>query len=159
MGLALGGFMAVGKTTLGRLLARRLDLPFVDLDQLIEDTAGCCVASIFAREGEPGFRAREASAVRAVVAGPDRVVALGGGTLHYGDNAALLGARFPVVVLDLSWKTLEARLQGDGSRPLAQAARSLFERRQAGYGRLGTMVNIDGLDVEQAADAVLETVC
>jgi len=159
LGLALGGFMAVGKTTVGRLLGRRLGLPFVDLDQLIEDTAGCSVASIFAREGEPGFRVREARAVRAVVNGPDRVVALGGGTLHQGDNAALLSARFPVVVLHLPWKTLEARLQGDTTRPLAPSARTLFEDRQAGYRRAGVVVNIDGLSVQQAADAVLEAAC
>ena len=74
--------MGVGKSTVGPLVAERLGLPFVDLDQEIERTANATVAALFARDGEPGFRVLETRVLEAVVAGPPAVVALGGGTLH-----------------------------------------------------------------------------
>jgi len=73
------GFMASGKTTVGRLLAERLDWTFVDLDKVIEDEAERTVAEIFASEGEPGFRKRETEALRDVVKRRKVVVATGGG--------------------------------------------------------------------------------
>src|SRR3954463_1144928 len=73
------GFMASGKTTVGRLLAERLEWSFVDLDKLIEEGAGRTVADIFAAEGEAGFRMRETEALREVARRRKTVVATGGG--------------------------------------------------------------------------------
>ncbi len=73
------GFMASGKTTVGRLLAERLEWAFVDLDKLIEDGAAQTVADIFAAEGEAGFRKRETEALREVAKRRKTVVATGGG--------------------------------------------------------------------------------
>src|SRR4029450_7991537 len=73
------GFMASGKTTVGRLLSERLGWEFVDLDKLIEDDAGKAVADIFAAEGEAGFRKRETAALLEVAKQRKTVVATGGG--------------------------------------------------------------------------------
>lgn len=148
--------MAVGKSTIGLILARRLQLPFVDLDLAVEEAAGQPVQALFEQEGEVGFRLREAEALRRVLAGPDIVLALGGGTLHHGHNLARVLQRFPLVVLDLPWPELAHRLEWDPSRPLATEARRLWEARRAGYQEAGVVVDIAGLDPEAAAAAVLE---
>ena len=155
-GLVIGGFMGTGKTSIGTAVARRLGLPFVDLDQQVEAQAGRSVARIFAEEGEAGFRAREAAVVRSLVEGEDRVIALGGGTLHHGDNARQLAERFPVIVLELAWPEIAARLAGDVTRPLAADARALWEQRRPGYRAVGIPVDVTGLSVDAACDRVLE---
>lgn len=77
--VVLVGLMGAGKSTVGSLLARRWGCPFLDLDREIERAAGLPVAEIFRREGEPGFRAREAEATRRLRPSAPAVVAVGGG--------------------------------------------------------------------------------
>lgn len=75
--------MGAGKSTIGQLVAARIGLPFGDLDALVvADAGGIGVPEIFSREGERGFRVREARALRAACTAPPHVLALGGGTLH-----------------------------------------------------------------------------
>src|ERR1700742_506775 len=80
--IVLTGFMGAGKTTVGALLARRLGWDFVDSDRIVESRAGCTVAQIFEREGEPAFREKEAAAVRDLAKGERVVIGLGGGALE-----------------------------------------------------------------------------
>src|SRR6476661_5383130 len=82
----LVGFMATGKTTVGRILAQRLGWTMLDLDDLIAAEAGMTVPDIFAAEGEAGFREREARAVRAAGARRRTVIATGGGAACREDN-------------------------------------------------------------------------
>ena len=77
MRIYLTGFMGCGKTTVGRRLAQRLGVPFVDLDEEIERRAGMTVRQIFEQQGEPAFRQMEAEALRGTLALPDVVVATG----------------------------------------------------------------------------------
>ncbi|HEY2738306.1 MAG TPA: shikimate kinase, partial [Thermoanaerobaculia bacterium] len=79
MRIYLTGFMGSGKSTVGRLLAERLGMPFIDLDAEIEQRAGITVREIFERHGEPVFRRLEQEALRATEEMPDAVVATGGG--------------------------------------------------------------------------------
>ena len=79
--LILTGFMATGKTEVGRLLARRFGCPFFDTDGLVETAARRTIAQIFASDGEAHFRALERDAVGEACAVPDAVIATGGGTL------------------------------------------------------------------------------
>lgn len=151
--------MAVGKSTVGKVLAQRLGLPFVDLDERVEELAGASVPEIFATSGEVGFRAMESLAVDRLLTEPDAVVALGGGTLHHGDNLDRLRARYPIVVLDLPWEQIELRLQRQSARPLASRAHALWAERQPLYARAGRRVDLNGLDPHAAADAVLAALC
>ena len=76
--IVLVGFMGAGKSTVGRLLAARLGVPFVDADAAIEAAEGRTIPAIFEADGEPGFRRIEAEVVRGLLDGPEAVLALGG---------------------------------------------------------------------------------
>ena len=105
--LVLTGFMATGKTEVGRLLACRLGRPFVDTDGLVETAARCSVAQIFAGDGEAYFRRLERDAVEEACAVPDAVIATGGGTLLDPDNRRRLVGAGPVVCLTASANSRE----------------------------------------------------
>jgi shikimate kinase len=156
-GIALGGFMGVGKSTVGPLLADRLRLGFVDLDDVVAQAAGQSVAEIFVAEGEEGFRVHESAAIDAVIAGPPCVLALGGGSLHHGDNLARLRMSFDIVVLDAPWPVLAERIRGSvGPRPLAAGAGRLYASRREGYLSAGRVVAVDGLSPGAVVDHILE---
>ncbi len=137
MNVFLSGFMAAGKTTVGRCLAERLEQPFVDLDQAIESAAGESVQRIFEERGESGFRDLESTVLRRVVADDGVVVALGGGTVLDPSNRELLAERGRLVWLDTPRSTILSRLERSRGRPLyrdpEQASRLLDQRRTA-YG-------------------------
>jgi shikimate kinase len=116
--LVLVGPMGAGKTTLGRRIARARGLAFVDLDREIETRAGADIPTIFAQEGEAGFRRREREALAAALAGPACVLATGGGAVLDADSRALMRRRGFVVYLQIDVEAQLARLAGDRSRPL-----------------------------------------
>src|SRR5512140_2015406 len=108
-----------GKTTLGRLLADSLCLPFVDLDRAIEAGAGMPVAQIMRDRGEEAFRRMESAALREQLEGSERVIALGGGTLLSDGNRSAAEARGRILCLRAEMPVLRGRLQTDGhARPL-----------------------------------------
>lgn len=115
----LYGPPAVGKSTIGHLLAEALDMPFLDLDLEIESRAGRPIPEIFENQGEAGFRAREKTRLEAVLTGEDCIVALGGGALLDPQNRAWVEAAGHVLCLNAPAQTLAARLPEDPSqRPL-----------------------------------------
>jgi len=123
--LYLIGLPGSGKTTLGRQLAAYYGRAFLDLDAVIVAEAGQSIPAIFAAEGEAGFRAREAAALRAVAArpGPPLVVATGGGAPCFHDNVAVLRASGFLLWLDVPLPELVRRLgRSRTSRPLLAAA-------------------------------------
>jgi shikimate kinase len=114
----LVGFMATGKTTVGRILAARLGWKLVDLDQAIAREAGLSVAQIFETEGEDGFRARETRALRAVSAEPRTVVATGGGAACREENLETMLGAGRVVALAITPAEAVRRARGGAGRPL-----------------------------------------
>jgi shikimate kinase len=114
------GLMAVGKSTVGRLLAERLGMPFYDSDQEIERRAGAEVAWIFDVEGERGFRDREEHVIDELTQLQGVVVATGGGVVKRPANRNRLASRGVVVHLDCPIKKLLARTRKDRKRPLLQ---------------------------------------
>jgi shikimate kinase len=117
-----------GKSTIGRRLARHLDLPFADADAEVERRAGMPIAAIFEASGETAFRDLE-SAVLAdlLVAGAPAVIATGGGAVVRDANRRLLRERATVVFLDAMPTELRQRVRADGSRPLL-AGDDMLER-------------------------------
>jgi 3-dehydroquinate synthase len=119
MHLYLYGPPGSGKSTIGQILAQRLDLPFIDLDAFIERAAKQCIPDIFALEGEAGFRAREAAALDQAAHGSAAVIALGGGALLNAKNRALAESTGDILCLQADAATLESRVnRNPGQRPL-----------------------------------------
>lgn len=118
--LVLVGPMGAGKTSIGRRLAERFGLVFVDLDQAIEAATGVRVAEIFEHEGEAGFREREARQLELELAGSDRLIATGGGAVLLATNRARMRENACVLHLTVSVEEQLRRLAHDRARPLLQ---------------------------------------
>ena len=118
--IVLVGLMGAGKTTVGRRLARRLCLDFVDADAEIEQAAGETVPEIFARHGEAAFRAGERRVIARLLAGPPHVLATGGGAFMDSVTRANIAARGISIWLKADLDVLMKRVAKRGDRPLLQ---------------------------------------
>jgi shikimate kinase len=116
--IVLIGLMGVGKTTVGRRLAARLGLDFVDADHEIEQAAGLSVAEIFERFGEAHFRDGERRVIARLIDGTPKVIATGGGAFMNEATRALILERATAVWLDADLDTLAARVSRRDDRPL-----------------------------------------
>jgi len=162
--LFLIGFMASGKTTVGRLVAARKGWAFRDLDQLITAAAGRSVAQLFAdpAEGEAGFRRREAAAVREAAALRRTVIATGGGAACIEENLARMLESGRVFALSVSPDEAVRRAGSDGSRPLLAraadpraAATALLAAREPFYERAHARIDTVGKRPEAVAEEVI----
>ena len=153
----LYGPPGTGKSTTGKTLASNLNLPFVDLDHVIETNAGVSIAQIMERQGEMAFRDLETAALRNIVAGNERVIALGGGALLRNENRALAETHGAVVMLTAELNTLLRHLKTDGGkRPLLagnmpEKLASLLEQRKAHYSSFAFQLAVDEKTSEQNA--------
>lgn len=156
--IILCGLAGAGKSTVGAQLARRLGRPFIDLDHAIEREAGASVREIFAREGEPAFRARERAMFVTTLAAPiPSVISLGGGTLDHDATLAEALAH-TLVYLDAPVRSLVPRV-GGSDRPLLAgdaAARlaELAEKRTPRYSQAHVRV-----DASRSPGAVVAAIC
>lgn len=126
---SLIGLPGSGKSTVGRQLARRLRLPFVDSDHVIEARLGCPIRQYFEREGEDSFRDVEAAVIDDLTLGPHGVLSTGGGAVLRLSNRQHLRQRGQVVYLKSSPDELFRRLRHDRNRPLLQVADPLARLR------------------------------
>ncbi|MFZ4746243.1 MAG: shikimate kinase [Sphingomonas sp.] len=116
--IVLVGLMGVGKTTIGRRLARRLDMPFVDADHEIEAAAGMTVSEIFDRFGEAHFRDGERRVIARLIDGTPRIIATGGGAFMNADTRTLILSQATAIWLDTDVDTLAQRVGRRNDRPL-----------------------------------------
>ncbi len=112
--------MGAGKTTVGRMLAKRLGRPFLDSDHEIVERTGVPIPTIFEIEGEDGFRRREAQTIHDLTAGADLVLATGGGVVINPENRRRLHETGWVVYLNVPPRLLYERTRHDRNRPLLQ---------------------------------------
>jgi len=128
--LVLVGLMGAGKSSVGRRLAARLGLPFVDADQEIEAAAGMTVAEIFARHGEPAFRDGERRVIARLLDGPIQVLATGGGAFMDERTRALIRERAISIWLHAEIDELVRRVSRRADRPLLEGRdpRAVLER-------------------------------
>jgi len=161
-GIYLTGFMASGKTTIGRLLADRLGWHFADLDKEIEKQLGKSIAEVFDTHGEEEFRRVETELIRAHVRlierGRPSVIALGGGAFVQPENFALLENNGITIWLDCPLQTARQRIAQASHRPLARDAQrleELYRERQAAYARADYRIPIESDEPSAAVAAIL----
>jgi shikimate kinase len=116
--VVLVGMMGAGKSSIGRRLATRLGIPFVDADAEIEKAAGMSIPDIFATHGEPDFRAGEARVIARLLDGGPQVLATGGGAFMNPDTRAAIAARGVSIWLNADFETLMRRIKRRHDRPL-----------------------------------------
>jgi shikimate kinase len=145
----LVGLMGAGKTSVGRILAKRLGKHFIDSDHEIEARTGVRVPVIFEIEGEDGFRAREAQVLDALTSLTDVVLATGGGAVLRPENRAALSSRGFVIYLRAQPRDLWQRTRHDRNRPLLQTDDPL--------GRLQELYDVRDPLYREVADLVMDT--
>jgi shikimate kinase len=121
--IVLVGMMGVGKSSIGRRLAARLGIPFVDADTEIEKAAGMSIADIFARHGEADFRSGEARVIARLLDGGPQVLATGGGAVMNADTRAAIKAKAVSIWLSAEFDVLMRRInKRKNDRPMLQTA-------------------------------------
>lgn len=162
-GIYLIGFMACGKTLVGRRLAESLGWGFADTDEDIEADERVSIAEIFDTRGEEEFRKLETEAirrrVRAIQGGKPMVVALGGGAFTRPENYELLEQNGVTVWLDCPLAIIRHRVAESSHRPLARDPKKfelLYYARRESYARADYRVKISGDDPQVAVDALLK---
>ncbi len=155
----LVGFMGSGKSTVGRRLAERLSMPFVDLDDEIERTSGKTIRALFEQSGEEAFRLREAAFLEGTESLPAAVIATGGGCFAQEANRRRIARLGTSVFLDASLAAVRERLRGKTDRPLFQTPEQLaglFAAREPFYRMARVCVNLAGTEsIDEVADRVL----
>ncbi len=153
--IVLTGFMATGKTTVGRIVADVLRLRFVDVDAEIVRREGQSIAQIFAQRGEPAFRQVEAELCRQFAAQSGLVIATGGGALVNAETLAAMTEGGLVICLWAPIEVIRARLSGETGRPLAGDWQAVLERRKAAYEAMPHHVYTGGKIPEEVAKEIV----
>lgn len=161
--LFLLGFMASGKTTVGRALAARLGVPFVDLDEEIERAAGCTIAQYIQQHGEAAFRQLEAACLQQTARQEAAVISLGGGAFTQATNQELIARSGVSVWLNAPFSLCWERIQRDAVvRPLApneEEARARFQQRIPIYERAQIHITVTGdAAPESLADEIFKQI-
>jgi len=159
--IALIGMMGAGKSTVGRRLAKRLDLPFVDADEEIEAAAGLTIAEIFERYGEAHFRDGERRVLARLIEGPPRVIAAGGGAFMDPGTRSLMLARCISIWLDVEVEILAERVGRRDHRPLLKDQDPLIRLRELAavrnpvYAEAHIAIRSGGLAHDKTVDRII----
>lgn len=154
--------MGAGKSTVGRIIAKRLHWSFEDVDTLIEESARMTVNEIFEREGEPFFRDRETRALMRFEPRSEVVISTGGGIVLRDENWRIMRKLGPVVSLTASPRTVYERVRSMGHRPLLKVPNpfdqivSLMKQRNPFYLKADLVLETDGKAPETVASAVID---
>ena len=160
--VVLVGLPGAGKTTIGREAAKRLGWPFIDLDLEIERRAGLAVSEVFARYGEPGFRAMERDLTVELASRNGTMMAAGGGWATNADCMALLRPSSRIIYLRVAPSVALARIAADGGvRPMlespnpAEVMNRLLEKRRTSYESADLVIDTEVIDTEALIVAVV----
>lgn len=160
--VAMVGMMGAGKTAVGKALAARLNIPFVDSDAEIETAANMTVPEIFARDGEPFFREKEAQVISRLLDGAPCILSTGGGAFLAERNRSAITARGISVWLDADLELLWSRVRHKTTRPLLNTTNpratleDIYKQRVPVYALADLSVAADpAYAIEDMVDAVL----
>ena len=159
--LALVGFMGTGKTSAGRLVADQLRFEFLDTDELIQTQTGRTIADIFAKNGEPAFRALEKNIVNELAARKKTVISTGGGLPANAENLASLKTHALVVWLCASEEKIWERVRSQSHRPLLHdpdpqgKIHQLLALRTPFYRQADVLINTDLRSAREVAQQIV----
>jgi shikimate kinase len=159
--IVLVGLMGAGKSTVGKRLAKRLGMEFVDSDDEIERAADHKIAEIFDRFGESSFRDGERRVIARLIEGPPKVIATGGGAFLHEETRRLILERCIAIWLDADLETLAERVSRRDHRPLLRdkeplpLLRELSARRNPIYAEAHLHVRSQPSPHERAVDAII----
>jgi shikimate kinase len=138
--VVLVGMMGAGKSSIGRRLAARLGIPFIDADGEIESAAGMTISEIFDKHGEPYFRAGEARVIARLLDNGPQVLATGGGSLLDAQTRTLIREKGISIWLKADIEVLLKRTKRRNDRPLAEKIRDLLPAREPFYAQADIVV-------------------
>jgi shikimate kinase len=159
--IVLVGLMGAGKSSVGRRLAKRTDMDFVDADEEIEAAAGMSIADMFERFGEAHFRDGERRVLARLIDAPPRVIATGGGAFMNPETRALILERCVAVWLDVDVEILAARVGRRDHRPLLKdkdplvVLRALAETRNPAYAEAQIAIRGGDLPHEETVERII----
>ena len=160
--IVLIGFMGTGKSTVGKILARKMDRPLWDIDQAIEDQQKKRISEIFENEGETYFRNLEKQMILDVSSHRGQVITTGGGAVVDPENLKALQSSGILVALDATAETIYQRVKGTRHRPLLKSGdlmaeiKRLLESRKPFYEKAELTVSSSGKSAAKVADEIYE---
>lgn len=159
--IVIVGFMAAGKTTIGRRLATRLGMPFLDTDREIERAFGCSVADIFARHGESDFRTAECELISQLLSADALVLSVGGGAFADEQTRKKINAKATSIWIDPPFEVIVSRLASSIERPLASRMsvdelRGLWRERRRSYAEAHFHVEISDASADRAIEQIVQ---
>lgn len=158
----LVGFMGTGKSAVSKLLSKRLSLPFVDLDDKIEEDTNMKIVDIFSQHGEKYFRECERNALLSVCNDTNCVVSCGGGIVLDDKNIEDMEKNGIAICLDASPKVIHERTKYHSHRPLLNVAdplekiTDLLSKRQKHYEKINFHINTDNINQDEVVDIIVE---
>ncbi len=156
----LVGFMGSGKSTVGRILAEKLNLNFVDVDQLIEEEKKMKISDIFKKKGEKYFRELERKRIKDLSKKENLVISTGGGLGANRENIELMKKTGLVVWLDVSLDEIIKRCKGDKNRPLLnqpyESLKRLYDSRKPVYKMAHIHIKTDNKNPEEIAEEIID---
>ncbi len=160
--IILVGFMGTGKTAVGKELAKRLNMKFVDMDDIIEEREGMKITDIFAKKGEPYFRSVEKEVAKGISKQPNLVVAAGGGAVIDEENVKNLKSNGLMICLTASPDKILERTKDYAHRPLLNVSdprakvSELLEKRAVYYARADYQIDTTDLTVDEVVKKITE---
>jgi len=162
--IALIGLMGSGKSTIGAILANKLNLKFVDIDAQIEAKVGTTITEIFAQKGEDFFRQIESEVLYDFAKTEGRIISTGGGAVQNENNLKTLQNNCITIYLKTSPEVLFERVKNDNTRPLLhnenplEILRELFKKREANYQKAAIIVVTDGKTTDEIVKEIIKNV-
>lgn len=162
MNIVLTGFMGTGKTAVGRKLAERLNMSYIDTDEIIEQKTNMKIKDIFATYGEGYFRDIESEVIKEVSNLDKHVISVGGGAVLRASNMDLLEKNGIVINLTASPETIYKRTQGTNERPLLnkpnplEEIKRLLAYREPYYKRCSFSINTDSLSIDEIVEQIIK---
>ncbi len=162
MNIVLTGMMATGKTSVGKALARKLGMGYIDTDEMIEKDVGVSISRIFKKHGEKYFRQLEKKAVSCVSLLNNHVIATGGGVVKNKKNMQELEKKGVIVCLTAAPEEIYERASASGNRPLLKVKdplariKKIMSERKDYYSRADFTVDTTGKEVSQPVNEIID---